>query len=82
MVRGQTHETSGLGAAIVTAKGLGLYNTFREAADQMAIVETIFQPDPINAALYRQLYQKVYRKIYTALEPLYREIRTITGYPV
>jgi sugar (pentulose or hexulose) kinase len=81
MVRGKTFETSGLGAAIVIAKGLGIYDSFREAADQMVAVETIFQPDPINVTIYRQLYQKVYCKIFKALEPLYKEIRSITGYP-
>lgn len=81
MVKGQTHETSGLGAAMLTAKGLGWYKTLEEAVDHMVHVETIFEPDPGSAQIYRALYSKVYSKLYAALKPLYSEIRNITGYP-
>ena len=81
MVRGNTHETSGLGAAIVTAMGMGLYDSFAEAADQMTSIHTVFEPDPVNVAIYRQLYHKVYSKIYPSLAPLYHAIKEITGYP-
>jgi len=81
MIKGRTHETSGLGAAIVSAAGLGIYSSFEEAISQMVHVQTIFEPDPEHVALYRKLYHKVYRKIYTAMAPLYAEIREITGYP-
>ena len=39
------------------------------------------QPDKSRQALYHQLYTRVYRPLYTQLQPLYREIRSITGYP-
>jgi sugar (pentulose or hexulose) kinase len=81
MVKGRTHETSGLGAAIVTAVGLKLYASFEEAVRQMVHVQKIFEPDPLHVALYRKLYARVYRKIYKALGPLYAEIKEITGYP-
>ena len=81
MVKGQTHETSGLGAAMLTAKGLGWYQTLEEAVDQMVHAEIIFEPDPESAQIYRALYSKVYSKLYAALKPLYSEIRNITGYP-
>ena len=81
MVKGATHETSGLGAAIATAVGLGIYSSFDEAVANMVSVRKVFQPDPGHVALYKALYQKVYRKIFKALEPLYAEIREITGYP-
>ncbi|MCF8113765.1 MAG: FGGY-family carbohydrate kinase [Desulfotignum sp.] len=81
MARGRTHETSGLGAAIVTAKGLGIYPDIAAAAGHMIQVKTVFDPDPASAALYRQLYSRVYRKMYPALAPLYAQIRKITKYP-
>jgi len=81
MVKGRTHETSGLGAAIVTAVGLGMHSSFTEAVDQMVHVQSVFEPDPMHVALYRQLYRRVYRKIYKAMAPLYAEIKEITGYP-
>jgi sugar (pentulose or hexulose) kinase len=81
MVRGRTHETSGLGAAIITAKGLGIYPDIVTAAGHMTREKTVFAPDPANAALYRQLYGQVYRKMYPALASLYAQIQKITGYP-
>jgi len=81
LVRGSTHETSGLGAAIVTSVGLGIHPSFDEAIQEMVKYERTFEPNPQNAAIYRELYQRVYKQIYKALQPLYEEIREITGYP-
>jgi sugar (pentulose or hexulose) kinase len=81
MVKGATHETSGLGAAIVTAVGLGIFSSFKEAVHQMVSVRKVFEPEPANAAIYSRLYHRVYRRIYGALKPLYKEIKAITGYP-
>jgi sugar (pentulose or hexulose) kinase len=81
LVRGKTHETSGLGAAIVSAVGLGIHSTFDSAINKMVKYDVAFEPNPKNVALYRDLYQKVYRKMYDALRPLYRQTRDITGYP-
>ncbi len=81
MVKGRTHETSGLGAAIITAVGLGIHSSFEEAVGQMVHVQRVFEPDAVHVALYRQLYRRVYQKIYKAMAPLYAEIKEITGYP-
>ncbi len=81
MIKGRTHETSGLGAAIATAVGIGIFPSFKAAVEHMVSVKTVFQPDPVNVTIYRNLYRRVYRKIYGALEPLYAEIKAITGYP-
>lgn len=81
IVRGQTFETSGLGAAMVVAKGLGMYPTVEAAMAAMARADTVFEPDPERAELYERLYSRVYKKMYKALAPLYEEIRTITNYP-
>jgi len=81
MIRGRTHETSGLGAAIITARGTGVYPDIATAARHMIRTQTVFEPNPSHAALYRQLYDRVYRKMYPALSPLYARIQKITGYP-
>ncbi len=81
LVRGTTCETSGLGAAMCAAAGLGWYPGVREASLAMASHARSFEPDARNAALYAELYGRVYRKMYRALAPLYEEIRDITGYP-
>ncbi len=81
MVKGQTHETSGLGAAILVAKGLGWFSSLDEAVDNMVHVKKIFEPDARHVKIYRALYSRVYAKMYGVLEPLYSQIRDITGYP-
>lgn len=81
MVKVQTHETSGLGAAIVTAAGLGVYSSVQAAAAAMIKPQVVFEPDPDHVDIYRNLYDRVYKKMFTALNPLYEDIRDITGYP-
>ena len=79
--RPHTHETSGLGAAIDAAVGLGLHPSFEAAVGEMTrLVETL-DPDPARHRLYDQLYTRVYRKMYERLKPLYEDIMKITGYP-
>ena len=79
--RPHTYETSGLGAAIAAAVGLGLHPTFDAAVAAMTHVGDVFEPDPQAHEIYEQLYQRVYKKIYRRVKPLYQEIRDITGYP-
>ncbi len=81
-VRPHIYETSGLGAAIDAAVGLGLHADFATAVAEMTHVGRVFEPDPKTRDLYDGLYQRVYKKMYERLKPLYDEIREITGYPV
>lgn len=79
--RPHTYETSGLGAAIDAAVGLGLHPDFDTAVGAMTRVGQVFLPDPDARKLYDRLYREVYLKMYPQLVPLYRKIRDITGYP-
>jgi sugar (pentulose or hexulose) kinase len=81
LTAGETFETAGLGAAAITAVGVGLYPTIPEAVAAMVRHGHTYSPRPEQAALYDQLYRKVYRKLYSRLKPLYREIRAIVNYP-
>ena len=81
LVRGETHETSGLGAAIVTAFGIGLYDSLGSAAETMVRYRETFNPVPEHARLYDQLFHRVYKKMSDTLAPLNEEIQRITGYP-
>jgi sugar (pentulose or hexulose) kinase len=81
LVRGSTYETSGLGAAMAVAAGIGMYGSVEEASRSMAKRARVFLPDPGRAALYEKLYSRVYKRMYGALAPLYEEIRDITNYP-
>ncbi len=81
MIKGRTHETSGLGAAILTASGAGLYPSIPAAAKEMVKVDRVFEPTPDHVDIYKELYSRVYRHIYRSLKPLYVQIQQITGYP-
>ena len=79
--RPHTYETSGLGAAIDSAVGLGLYSDFDSAVRGMTRVDRVFEPIKAHADLYDQLYHRIYKNMYERLAPLYKEIQSITGYP-
>jgi sugar (pentulose or hexulose) kinase len=79
--RPHVYETSGLGAAIDAAVGLGLYPDFASAVASMTRVGRVFEPIESNRLIYDRLYKEVYEKMYRKLQPLYRDIAKITGYP-
>jgi sugar (pentulose or hexulose) kinase len=79
--RPHVYETSGLGAAIDAAVGVGLHPDFETAVAEMTRVRDTFEPDAANREIYDGLYREVYLKMYRRLQPLYRKIREITGYP-
>ncbi len=79
--RPHTHETSGLGAAINAAVGLGLQRDYPGAIAAMTRTRAVFEPRPEQVELYRRLYRDVYLQLEARLKPVYRRIRDITGYP-
>jgi sugar (pentulose or hexulose) kinase len=79
--RPHTYETSGLGAVINAAVGIGVHKDFDTAITQMTRVGERFEPIAENKALYNRLYKDVYLKMYKQLKPLYKTIQDITGYP-
>ena len=74
-------EASALGAAMLAAAGLGWHADVPAAAKAMARAGRRFEPQPEAVRTYDALYREVYRPLYKRLEPLYRRIRAITGYP-
>ncbi|RLC85279.1 MAG: carbohydrate kinase [Chloroflexi bacterium] len=79
--RPHVYETSGLGAAMDAAVGLGLHPDFETAVAEMTRVRDTFEPRPAARDIYEGLYRRVYKQMYRRLRPLYDEIRSITGYP-
>jgi sugar (pentulose or hexulose) kinase len=79
--RPHIYETSGLGAAIDAAVGLGCYPDFPTAIRAMTRIGKVFHPIAENQLMYDALYKRVYRKMYGQLQGLYRDIQQITGYP-
>ena len=79
--RPHTYETSGLGAAMDAAVGLGLHPNFESAVREMSHQGDVFEPNPETRDLYDGLFHRVYKQMYKRLKPLYEEIKEITGYP-
>jgi sugar (pentulose or hexulose) kinase len=79
--RMSTSETCALGAAIDAAVGTGMFSSFQEAVASMVKKGRTFTPDPANHRIYQALYKEVYLQTYKSLEPLYRRVAKITGYP-
>ncbi|MBC3863643.1 FGGY-family carbohydrate kinase [Undibacterium jejuense] len=79
--RPHIYETSGLGAAIDAAVGLGLHPDFDTAIRAMTRIGKTFEPIAHHHQIYNELYHRVYQKMYARLQPLYKEIQQITGYP-
>ncbi len=75
--RAQTYETSSLGAAITAFKGLGVYKSFEEAAENMVHISAEFKPDMKEHALYNKLYNRIYRRIYPNNKRLYDDLKVI-----
>ena len=79
--RPEVYETSALGAAINLAVGLGVHPDYKAAVAAMSRVGARFAPDTGACRTYDRLYREVYAPLYPRLQPLYRRIREITGYP-
>jgi sugar (pentulose or hexulose) kinase len=79
--RAHVYETSGLGAAMNAAVGIGMHANFASAVQAMTRIDRTFEPIEQNRRIYEALYKRVYRRMYAQLRPLYEGIREITGYP-
>jgi sugar (pentulose or hexulose) kinase len=79
--RPELAEASALGAAMLAAAGLGWHADVPTAARAMARPGKRFEPQAEAVRTYDALYREVYKPLYSRLEPLYKRIRAITGYP-
>ncbi len=80
ILRGETSETSGLGAAAIVETGIGTYKTVEDAVTHMVKYADTFKPDQKNHEIYKKLFA-VYEKIFPSLRVLYQQIGEITHYP-
>lgn len=80
-IRPHTYETSALGAAINAAVGMKFFENYGDAVKAMTRIGEIYEPNLKNVEIYQNLFKNVYLKMYKKLQPLYNEIRNITGYP-
>lgn len=77
VLRAQTYETAGLGAAMVAFVGMGEYATEKEAVAHMVRHTSEFNPTLEGHRIYDRLYREVYKEIYGKVRPLYQRIRKI-----
>ncbi len=77
--RPHTFETSGLGAAIDAAVGLGLHADFATAVGDMCHLGQAFEPIPSHQTLYDDLYGQIYQRMYPRLKRLYEGLEQIVG---
>jgi xylulokinase len=63
-------EAACLGSAILAGKGIGLYNSIKEAAQRFVETDKEYEPDINNSAAYMEGYE-VYRQLYTSLKNIY-----------
>lgn len=78
--KGNTYETSGLGAAIIGFVGSEIFKSYDEAIKNMVHYDPVFQPNAENSVVYDKLYKKVYKKIYPSLKQHYKKYEKIAGY--
>lgn len=74
-----TTETSGLGAAICAAIGLGWYPDAKRATEAMIRPGQRYEPDLNHHQMYESLYREVYSKLYGRLRRLYLKLYQITS---
>ena len=67
VVRAQTYETSGLGAAICGFVGLGHYSNFDNAISKMVHHKEHFIPNLENTKIYEDIYKNIYKRHYFKL---------------
>lgn len=76
-VRTQTNETSGIGGAMAIFVGMGVFEDFNQASQQMVRRKQVFQPDMQQHKIYQKIYQDIFMEIYDRLAPLYAKQEAI-----
>lgn len=66
-------DDSSFGTAMMTAVGMGWFDSFAQAAQTCVRIDSVSVPDPENTALYEKLFVK-YKAIHDALAPIYKDI--------
>lgn len=75
VLRTQTHETAGIGAAVSAFVGLGVYDSYKQAVEEMVHYTQIFKPEFDEVRIYQKIYTLGYKKIYKKLKPIYKNLK-------
>lgn len=74
----QSHETSALGAAVLSYVHLDQYKNIEEAVDKMVRITKTYEPQPEIAEIYEKLYEDVYKLTYKRLQPVYKKMAELS----
>lgn len=74
----ECQESSSLGAAIIAARGLGVFSSYQDAVVAMVRPSEHFFPDPERKSYYDRLFP-LYRKLYDALSGIYEDLAVLRG---
>ena len=64
-------DDSSFGTAMLTAVGIGWFDSFAHAAETCVEIDSVSKPDPATHELYEKLFLK-YKAVHDALAPIYR----------
>ena len=64
-------DDSSFGTAMLTAVGIGWFDSFAHAAEACVEIDSVSRPDPETHELYEKLFLK-YKAVHDALAPIYR----------
>lgn len=64
-------DDSSFGTAMMTAVGIGWFDSFAQAAETCVEIDSVSTPDPDNQAIYEKLFVK-YKAVHDALAPIYK----------
>ena len=64
-------DDSSFGTAMLTAVGIGWFDSFAHAAETCVEIDSVSRPDPATHELYEKLFLK-YKAVHDALAPIYR----------
>ena len=81
VVRPRQYESASLGAAMDGAVGTRMHSDFGTAVAEMTGELRTFEPRAAEVRVYHELYHQVYKSMYRRMQPLFRRIKRITGYP-
>jgi len=63
ILRTENEEAACLGAAILAGKAVGLYDSVKDASNNMIRIKKTFEPKKENIKIYKETYKK-YMKLY------------------
>ncbi|WP_010094935.1 xylulokinase [Ornithinibacillus scapharcae] len=73
IVRLQSEQGPGMGAAILAAYGCRWFNSLKECAEQFIIEDRTFTPIPENVAKYKELFS-IYQEVYGKTKELNQQL--------